>query len=247
MVRSMCLPAVLHGIQASLFASDSLRKLRSSMLRVVWSRRQPLACVGAVLSLLDGPTGCDLAFCVVWFRFRSLRFIWLFGLQKLVGFIVFWRWWVWVAPGHGPVHLLSTCAAVIGFRWDPLALAWARPGLPLLSNLAALFNIVRLLLLMLGGTRLQLICCWEGFRSGSLLDVHGSLQLLNSLLMKEWSLTVGFVNLTGLVMTLLMRLLTLVVGVLVTLLSMRVVICLEFCGRWYPVLLDLHRFFIATS
>ena len=38
-----------------LLASDSLRKLRSSMLGVVWSRRQPLAGVGAVLlSVLFG-------------------------------------------------------------------------------------------------------------------------------------------------------------------------------------------------
>ena len=58
-VRSMYLPAALHGIEASLLASDSLRRLRSAVRRVVWSRRQPLACVGAVLSLLDGPTGCD--------------------------------------------------------------------------------------------------------------------------------------------------------------------------------------------
>ena len=72
-VRSMYLPAALHGIEASLLASDSLRKLRSSIHKVVWSRRQPLAYVGAVLSLLDGPTGCDPAFCVVWFRFRLLR------------------------------------------------------------------------------------------------------------------------------------------------------------------------------
>ena len=71
-VRSMYLPAALHGIEASLFASDSLRKLRSAIRRV-GSRRQPLASVGAVLSLLDGPTGCDPAFCVVWFRFRMLR------------------------------------------------------------------------------------------------------------------------------------------------------------------------------
>ena len=63
----------VHGIEASLLASDSLRKLRSSIRRVVWSRRQPLASVGAVLSLLDGPTGCDPAFGVVWFRFRLLR------------------------------------------------------------------------------------------------------------------------------------------------------------------------------
>ena len=56
-VRSMYLPAALHGIEASLLASDSLRKLRSSICSVVWSRRQPLANVGADLALLDGPTG----------------------------------------------------------------------------------------------------------------------------------------------------------------------------------------------
>ena len=50
-----------------MLASESLRKLRSSIHRVVWSRRQPLASVGAVLSLLDGPIGCDPAFlcCLV--------------------------------------------------------------------------------------------------------------------------------------------------------------------------------------
>ena len=57
-VRSTYLLAALHGIEASLLASDGLRKLRSSIHRVTWSRRQPLASVGAVLSLLDGPTGC---------------------------------------------------------------------------------------------------------------------------------------------------------------------------------------------
>ena len=62
MVRSMHLAAALHGIKASLLASDSLRKLRSSIHRVVWSRRQPLASIGAVLSLLDGPRGVFLPF-----------------------------------------------------------------------------------------------------------------------------------------------------------------------------------------
>ena len=28
---------------------------------------------------------------------------------------------------------------------------------------------------------------------------------------------------------------------------MLVVTCLGFCNRWYPVVLDLHRFFIAIS
>ena len=41
-------PAALHGIEASLLASVSLRKLRSAVRRVVWSRRQPFAGVGAV-------------------------------------------------------------------------------------------------------------------------------------------------------------------------------------------------------
>ena len=72
-VWSMYLLAAPHGIEASLLASDSLRKLRSSICSVVWSRRQPMDNVGAVLSLLHGPTGCDPCFCVVWFRFRLLR------------------------------------------------------------------------------------------------------------------------------------------------------------------------------
>ena len=135
-VRSMYLPAALHGIEASLLVSDSLRKLRSSVHMVVWSRRQCLARVGAVFSLLDGPTGCDPAFCVVWFRFRLLRrclALWPaeggrdYRLLEMVGE---------GCPGHGPVHLLSAGAAEIGFRWNPDALAWMRPGLPMLSNLA---------------------------------------------------------------------------------------------------------------
>ena len=91
-VRSMYLPAALHGFEASLLPSDSLRKLRSTICSVVWSRRQALANVGAVLSLLDGPTGCDPCFCVVWFRFRFLRKYLALWPRRLVGFTVFWRW-----------------------------------------------------------------------------------------------------------------------------------------------------------
>ena len=131
MVRSMYLPAALHGIEASLLASDCLRKLRSSIHRVVWSRPQPSA---SVLCLLDGPTGCDPTFCVVWFRLlcrclalRPAEVGRVYRLLEMVGE---------GCPGHGLIHLLSASAAEIGFRWDPLALAWSRPGLPLLINLA---------------------------------------------------------------------------------------------------------------
>ena len=131
-VRDMYLPAALHGIEASFLASESLRKLRSSFCWVVWSRRQPLASIGAVLSLLV----VILLFCVVWFRFRLLRgylALWpaevgrVYRVLELVGE---------GCPGHGPIHLLSASAAEIGFQWDSHALAWVRPGLPLLSNLA---------------------------------------------------------------------------------------------------------------
>ena len=69
-IRSMFVPGALHGIEASLLAMSSLLKLRSSIRRVIWSRRPPLANGGAVQSLLDGPQGCDLAYCVVRFRYR---------------------------------------------------------------------------------------------------------------------------------------------------------------------------------
>ena len=127
-VRSMFLPAALHGIEASLLAYDSLLKLRSAVCRVVWSRRQPLASVGAVLSLMDGPSGCDPLFCVVCFRFRLFR--WFLALwpsrvdraYRLLGLVSEG------CRGHGPFHLLVSSAAEIGFCWDSHSLAWRRPG-----------------------------------------------------------------------------------------------------------------------
>ena len=130
-VRSMYLLAALHVIEASFLASGSLRKLRSAVCKVVWSRRQPFANVGAVLSLLDGPTGCDPAFCVVWYRFRLIRrylALWpteVGRVYRLLGMFCEG------CPGHGPILLLSASAAEIAFKWGSHALAWTRPGLPL--------------------------------------------------------------------------------------------------------------------
>ena len=181
MVRSMFLPAALHGVEPSLLASDSLLRLRSSICRVVWSRRQPLANVGAVLSMLDGPSGCDPLFCVVWFRFRLFRrflALWpsqvgrAYRLLDMVGE---------GCPGHGPVHLLVASAAEVGFRWDPLALAWSRPGLLLLIDLAGPVQHFRAAILDAWQNKAAAdLCGREGFRGGPLLDIRGSLQLLNS-------------------------------------------------------------------
>ena len=180
-VRSMYLPAALHGLEASLLASDSLRRLRLAVRRVVWSRRQPLASVGAVLGLLDGPTGCDPAFCVVLLR-RYLA-LWLAEVGLVYRLLAMVREG---CPGHGPVHLLSASASEIGFEWDPHALAWVRPGLPLLSHLAGPIQHFRAAVLDVWRNRVAAdLCCRQGFRGGSLLDIHGSLQLLNSSHVRE--------------------------------------------------------------
>ena len=149
-VQSMYLPAALHEIEASLLASDSLRKLRSSLLGVVWSRRQPLACVGAVFSLLDGPTGCDPAFCVVWFRFRLLR---RYLLLEMVGE---------GCPGHGPpLVLLRWVLGGILVLWLGLDLVYL-----CLAIWLAFFSISRLLFSMLGVIRLLLT-----FAAGRVFEV----------------------------------------------------------------------------
>ena len=149
-VRSMYLPAALHGIEASLLASDSLRKLRSAVCRVVWSRRQPLSSVGAVPSLLDGLAGCDLAFCVVWFRFRLLRrylALWpaeVCRVHRLLGMgmvlFIFFR-----------LVLLRLALFVILMPWLGLGLVC-----PCLAIWLVLFSIFVLLSLMLGVIRLHL-------------------------------------------------------------------------------------------
>ena len=185
-VRSMYLPAALHGIEASLLASDSMRKLRSSIHKVVWSRRQPLANVGAVLCLLDGPTGCDPAFCVVWFRFRLLRrylALWPTEVGRVYRFLEMVSEG---CPGHGPIHLLSSSAAEIGLRWNPDALAWVKHGLPMLNNLAGPIQHFKIVILDAWRNKVAAdLCGREGFRGGPLLDIHGSLQLLNSSHVRE--------------------------------------------------------------
>ena len=84
-------------------------------------------------------------------------------------------------PGHGPIHLLVSSAAEIGFQCYPLSLAWSRPGLPLLSNLACPIQHFRAAILDAWRNKAAAdLCDREGFRGGPLLDIPGSLQVLNS-------------------------------------------------------------------
>ena len=103
-----------------------------------------------------------------------------------------------VALGMVLFHFLSTSAAEVGFRWDPVGMGWSRPGLPLLSNLAGPVQHFKAAVLDAWRNKVSAdLCDREGFRGGPLLDVHGSLQLLNSSHVSErdkaflWSVIVG--------------------------------------------------------
>ena len=132
----MFIPGASQGIDASFLAAAGLRKLRAAIVRVVWSRRQSLANPGVVLSLLDGPSGCDPAFCVVWFRFRLHRRFLAYRPGEVSGVYRLLEYVAVGCPGHGPVHLLVESAAEIGFVWSLEMVGWAREELPVLSNMA---------------------------------------------------------------------------------------------------------------
>ena len=68
--------------------------------------------------------------------FVDFDVILLFGLLRSVGFIACLLWFMRVVLGSGPVHLLSASAAEIGFDLESHALAWIRPGLSLIGDLA---------------------------------------------------------------------------------------------------------------
>ena len=106
MIRSMWIPGALHGIGASFLADASLRELRTAILKFVWSGRQPLANVGAVLGLLDGPPWCDPALCVAWFRFRMLRKYLAYWPGEVPRVYRLLDSAAEGCPGHGPAHLL---------------------------------------------------------------------------------------------------------------------------------------------
>ena len=173
-IRTMFVPGALHGVEASFLADSGLCKLRAAVCRVVWSSRQPLANAGAVLSLLDGPTGCDPAFCIVWFRSRLLRRYLAYRPDEVDRVYRMIHSASVGCPGRGPVHLLVESAAEVGFQWDPGVLAWEP------------FSIFGLQSWRLGGIRCLQPYAQEGvFGGGPLPDSSGTLQLLSSSHVRE--------------------------------------------------------------
>ena len=164
-LRNMFIPGALHGIEASFLAESSVRKLRAAFCKVSWSCR--LAHVGAVLSLLDGPVGCDPAFCVVWFRFRLMRRYLAYRPEEVSRVHRLLAAAAEGCSGHGPAHLLVESAAEIGFSWCSDGFGWSRPGLPLLCMMAGPIQHFRSAILDAWRHRVSMgLCSRKGFRGG---------------------------------------------------------------------------------
>ena len=143
-------------------SKGSFLKLPAAVLRVVWSRRQPLSSTAAVLGMLDGPQECVI--------FPSASFgtglgcsggIFRFGqLRSVQG----------GCCGYGPVHALVAGAVRIGFGvgfyhvWVEAArLAWveARNGFRVVLCWILRVRVSSLpLLTSLKETRLCFVVSW---------------------------------------------------------------------------------------
>ena len=156
LLRAMHIDAVLHGAEASVVSQDGLRGLRTPFGQAGLSGGLRLADPGAVLSLLDGPVGCDPGYHVVWCTFRVLRrhMAYNSGVHELAKICGLLQVVSVGAPGNGPIHLLLSSASTLGFTWLSDLCVWHRPGLPALCQLSGRFQFFYSLLLgMLGEPR----------------------------------------------------------------------------------------------
>ena len=180
-LRTKFLPGALHAVEGARISSLLLHRLRSAFVSAVWSRKMPLAHVGAVLSLLDGPPGCDPGFFVVWSRFRLLRRYLAYRPREVPRIYALLGLAADGCPGHGPLHLVVESAGVVGFSWDAVSSVWCRPGLPGLSLLAGPYQHFKAAIWDAWKSKVSFdMCQRQGFRGGPLLDIAGSLQLLHA-------------------------------------------------------------------
>ena len=182
-LRTMHVPVALHGAEASQVSISGLRRLRTAFCQTALSGGLRLANPSAVLSLLDGLVVSDPGFHVVWCGFRMLRrhIAYNSPVHELGRFCSLLRVVAAGAPGHGPVHLLLSGAASLGFSWDPELCVWLRPGLPALCQVSSPFQFFREAIW--GAWRTKVagdLRSRAGFRGGRYLDFRGSLKLLSS-------------------------------------------------------------------
>ena len=183
-LRTMHVPAALHGNEASQVSISGLRRLRSAFGRAAMSDwvafGEPRCCTE--------PHGMGLSFLTLGFMLSGVAFGCCVGtmaynssVHELAGVYSLLRVVAAGAPGHGPVRLLLSSAASLGFSWNSDLCVWLRPGLPALCQISSPLEFFR-------------NCVWDawrtkvagdlssraGFRDGRYLDFRSSLKLLPS-------------------------------------------------------------------
>ena len=116
MVRGKFFLAGLHAAEGFIcFPPPLFVPFRAAVVRAVWSSEMPLANAPAIHNLLDGPVGIDPAFHIVWARFPMMRRYLAYCLEEEPNIFRMLDLISRSAEGHGPVHLLLTSAAEVGF------------------------------------------------------------------------------------------------------------------------------------
>ena len=132
-----------------------------------------------------GPLGVTQLFVLFGLGFVFFGVILLFGLLRLAGSIVCLVWSMRVVLGM----VLFTFFMLVLLRLvlsGTLVPCWVLPGLPLLDNLAGPVQHFQAAILDAWSNKVAAdLGCRQGFRGGSLLDVRGSLQLLDSSHVRE--------------------------------------------------------------
>ena len=139
----------------------------------------PLADTPAILNLLDGPFDVDPVFHVIWSRFRMMRRFLAYCPEEEPRIFRMLDLISRGAQGHGPIHLLLTSAAELGFAWDGNEQGWVRVSLPPLRMMAGPIQHFRTAILEAWQFHVfARLSERKGFRG--VADLKGSLQLLNS-------------------------------------------------------------------
>ena len=153
---------------------------------LLFERFGPLANAPAILNLLDGPVGVDPAFHIVWSWFRIMRRYLAYCPEEEPRIFRMLDLISRRAPGHGPVHLLLSSAAELGFAWDGDEKGWVRVSLPphrMMTGLVQHFRSANL-----DAWRFQVFARLserKGILGGELADFQGSLQRQTSSHLRE--------------------------------------------------------------
>ena len=125
LIRGKHLPAGLHAVEASYISVSFLSAFRAAIVRAVWSCKMPLANAHSP----GRASRCGPAYYTVRARFRMMRRYLSYRPDEVPRIFRMLDILAHGADGHGPVHLLQSCAE-IGEQ------GWIRAALPPLTMLS---------------------------------------------------------------------------------------------------------------